>query len=301
MPDVLVRAIDRAAGLRVVAAVTTDLVREAARRHQTGGISACALGRALTSSVLVATLTKSGERVTLQIEADGPIKSIVVDASIDGALEGQVRGYLSRPRAALSGCTGRCRVVEALGKSGVVNVMRDLGLNDRYQGQVPILTGEIDEDVEHYLRTSEQVPSALGCDVVLDGELVIASAGVLVQALPGAEEDPVRPAQQRIRGGAVYEYIARGGPVSAHGLAEAVYGGPLEFLSEQPLLFRCRCSAERVESMLSLLTTVDIDEMIADPGHAEVTCNFCSTNYIVDRPALERVRQLLAHGPRERN
>ena len=303
MPDVLVRAIDPAAGLRVLAAITTDLVREAARLHKAQGIGACALGRALTSSILVATLTKSGERVTVQIQSDGPIGGLVVDAAIDPAAEGLVRGYLSHPAAATAPCRGRCRVVEVLGRNGVVNVTRDLGLKERYQGQVALITGEIDEDVEHYLRTSEQVPSALGCDVLLGGAEVIASAGVLVQALPGSESDAVRPAQHALRTGAIYDFLAlaKGAPISAHALAEAVYGAPLQFLGEQPLAFRCRCSSERVESMLTLLTTVDLDEMISDPGHAEVTCNFCSTNYVIERPALERIREQLAHGPRVRN
>jgi molecular chaperone Hsp33 len=294
--DLLIRAIDRDAGLRVIAAVTTDLAREAAGRHGAQGIGACALGRALTSSLLLATLTKGGERVTLQIEGDGPIGGITADAND----EGDVRGYLHHVDAARQHCEGRCRVVEALGRSGVVNVVRDFGLKERYQGQVSLITGEIDEDVEGYLRVSEQVPSALGCDVLLDGERVVSAAGVLVQALPGGDFDTVRPAQHVLRTGAIFEFLRRGGG-SARELAEAVYGLPVEVIGEQALRYRCRCSVERVEGMLGMLSTVDIDEMIADPGHAQVTCNFCNTVYVVDGRTLERIRAHLARGPRVNN
>ena len=322
MSDLIVRAIDRAAGLRVVCAVTTDLAREAARRHEVEGLGACALGRALTSSLLLATLTKGGERVTLQVRGDGPMGGVTADAT-DG---GDVRGYLLAPEMARRSCEGRGRVVEVLGRHGVVNVLRDLGLLGsppkdggavgpqigRYQGQVALLTGEIDEDVEGYLRTSEQIPSALGCDVLVEGDAVSGSAGVLVQQLPEAlagrpiaedrtEADRVmREAQHALRVGVVWELL-RSGERSPRAFAEAVCGRPLEVLDERPLRWQCRCSIERVEQSLELLSTIDLDEIIAHPGHAEVTCNFCNERYVVDKARLEVVRAAVAHGPRGRN
>ncbi len=307
MPDVLVRGIDRDAGLRVAVAVTTDLVREAARRHGAEGLGACALGRALTSSLLLATLTKGGERVTLQLQGDGPVGGITADATD----EGDVRGYLSRPERARLPCRGRGRVVEVLGRDGVVNVLRDLGLKERYQGQIPLTTGEVDEDVESYLRQSEQVAAALGCDVVIEGGGVAAAGGILVQALPPLSLDgsapvlalepgePLREAQHAVRVGAVWDVLKRG-PIAPRDLAAAVYPRPLEFLDERPLRFKCRCSMERVEESLALLGTVDLDELIAE-GHAEVTCNFCSTRWEVGADRLERVRAVVAKGPRGRN
>jgi molecular chaperone Hsp33 len=304
LPDVndcLVRAIDPAAGLRIIAAVTTELSREAARRHGAVGIGACALGRGLTSGLLLATLTKGEERVTVQLQSDGPLGGITVDATLDPHSAGQVRGYLVHPRAATAPCNSRGHVVEVLGRSGVVNVTRDIGLKDRYQGQVPLLTGEVDEDVESYLRISEQVPSALGCDVLLsDGLAIEAAGGVLVQSLPGAGNEHVWEAQHAVRTGAVYRFLADGGR-EARALAEAVYGKALEFIGEQPLRFQCRCSADRVRDMLRLLSVVDIDEIIAEHGHAEVTCNYCSARYVVDQPDLEVVRAELAGGPRRTN
>ena len=313
MSDLIVRGIDRVAGLRVVVAITTDLVREAAERHGAEGLGACALGRALTSSLLLATLTKGGERVTLQLQGDGPIGGITADATDAG----DVRGYVIHGDRARHECAGRGRVVEVLGRNGVVNVLRDLGLKERYQGQTALTTGEVDEDVEGYLRGSEQIPSALGCDVVIEGGRVVASAGVLVQILPealgGSPEaqamiaehsdeaaHAVREAQHALRVGVVWDYL-RSGASSAQELAVSVYGRPLEFLDERAVRFRCRCSMERVEDSMTLLSTVDLDEMIADVGYAEVTCNFCNEKFTVGKPRLEAIREIVAHGPRGRN
>ncbi len=305
MSDRLVRGIDRDAGLRVVVATTTDLVRDAALRHGAEGLGACALGRALTSSLLLATLTKGGERVTVQLQCDGPAGGISVDANDAG----DVRGYLFHPDRAKLPCLGRGRVVDVMGRHGVINVLRDLGLKERYQGQIALTTGEVDEDVEGYLRLSEQVPSALGCDVVIEEGSIVASAGLLVQALPAkvarsetlpTGEEALREAQHALRSGRLWELLLRG-EFSPRSLCDGVYGRAVELLDERPLRFFCHCSRERVVDSLTLLTTVDLDEMIADDGKAEVTCNFCNRRYEVVADELEQIRATVARGPRECN
>ena len=301
MSDLLVRAIDPQAGLRVLAAITTELSREGARRHHATGLAACALSRGLTSGLLLATLTKGSERVTLQLQGDGPLRGLTIDATLDPNTIGDVRGYPVYAEAAAAPALGRARVATVLGRGGVVNVTRDVGLKERYQGQVPLLTGEVDEDVENYLRTSEQVPSALGCDVLLvDGQTIEAAGGVLIQALPGSGNEEVWEAQHAVRTGAVYRYLEAGGR-DARALAEAVYGKPLSFVGEQPLRFQCRCSHERVRDMLKLLGAVEIDEILAEQGRAEVTCNSCNALYVIERDDLEAVRTEISGGPRARN
>src|SRR5262245_8916669 len=149
MQDHIIRAIAREAGVRVVCTISTGVVLEGARRHQLSAAATCAVGRALTSGLLLATLTKGGERVTLQLVGDGPIGSITVDATDAG----EVRGYALHPGAGPELVQGRFQVAGTLGRNGVVNVLRDLGLRDLYQGQVALTTGEVDEDVEAFLRT----------------------------------------------------------------------------------------------------------------------------------------------------
>src|SRR5262245_31723382 len=141
MHDHLIRAIARKANVRVASTVTTGVVIDGARRHQLSPAATCAMGRALTSGLLLATLTKGGERVTVQISGDGPIGTITVDATDAG----DVRGYAARPHAgpALASPADRCTVADTLGRVGVVNVLRDLGLRELYQGQVALTSGEI--------------------------------------------------------------------------------------------------------------------------------------------------------------
>lgn len=296
--DHLVRAIDRDRHIRVCAAITTALVTDAARRHDLSPAASRAVGRALTAGVLLATLTKGEERVTIQLMGDGPLGSLTVDAN--GA--GDVRGYALHPQAGADFPADR-HVADVVGRRGVVNVLRDLGLKELYQGQTAMVTGEVDEDIEAYLRASEQVPSALGCDVLLDGSgRVAAAGGVLVQAMPGGDPDIVREVQHALRTDLVRQLL--GNDVrSARTIAERAWtAGPLEFMDgERAIRFHCRCSPGRIGEMLALLGTVDLDEMIADDKPAEVVCNYCNTPYRIARPELERIRARVAGGPRESN
>jgi molecular chaperone Hsp33 len=295
--DHLIRAIAREAHVRVATVLTTSLVAEAARGHHLSPAATVALGRGLTAGLLLATLTKGKERVTLQILGDGPVGSITVDAN--GA--GEVRGYVSHPEADLLLPPGRPLIAELVGKKGIVSVLRDLGLKDLYQGRTALISGEVDEDVENYLHVSEQVPSALGCEVVLDERGgVLVAAGVLVQAMPGGEPDSVAIAQGMLRGGRLYGLLARG-ERSTLALGEAIWGPGLEVVGdERPLSFQCHCTPERITNLLAMLGTKELDEMIAENKPAEVVCNYCSTKYRVERSELERIRAV-ADKPREPN
>ncbi len=287
--DLLVRAIARGADLRVISAVTTHLVREASRRHSLSGPASVAMGRAMTSGVLLATMAKGEERVTLQLVGDGPIGGVTADASADGG----VRGYVRNPQAtAPLGPPNRSPRLQALvGRNGVLNVVRDLGLRELYQGQVELTSGEVDEDVEGYLRRSEQVASALACDVVLDSKGEVArAAGILVQALPGGDGSIVGRAVASLRAGALYELLASGTP-TAHEIATKLSPvQPIEFLADRPLRFQCRCSAERVRNTLRMLPPTDLDEMIAEGKPASVTCNFCNDTTSIDLDELREIR-----------
>jgi len=300
MHDHLIRAIARGANLRVCCTLTTFLVEESARRHRFSPAATCAVGRALTSGLLLATLTKGGERVTVQLIGDGPLGLITVDATDAG----DVRGYALHPEAGPPLRAGvRCSTGSTLGTRGVVSVLRDLGLKELYQGQVALTNGEIDEDVEAYLRASEQVPSALSCEVVLrpDGHVAVAG-GVLVQALPGGDPESVRAIQETLRAGLLHELLQARDWTAAQ-LASAVFSsGPLELVGEERAVrFACKCSPERIGDVLTLLGTVDLDEMIAEQKPAEITCNYCGQRYHVERPTLERIRTQVAGRPRQSN
>ena len=267
---------------RYVAVVFGDTAREAARRHGLSGAPAIALGRALGAGLCLATLTKGGERVTVQIHGDGPLTAVVADAQDDG----QVRGYIAGPpHLPLEPPeVGRPVLGAAIGTEGIVTVIRDLGMRENYVGQGEIVSGEIDGDIQRYLTVSEQIDSALCCEVVPDDAGgILRAAAVLVQALPddgsSVVGDDVASVRQALAEGALWDLLS--GPAAerldAGMLAAAVVPeGAVQVLSEVPVRFGCGCDDERVRAALSTLGPADLDKLADERGAAEVTCQFCA-------------------------
>ncbi len=294
----MIRAVTADGALRVIACVTTATAREGSRRHGCVGAASVALGRGLTAGLMLATLTKGGEKVQLQILGDGPLGGVTVSATDAG----DARGYVHKATVfAAAGGEQRVRLADALGRAGAVNVLRDLGMKEQYTGQCPLVTGEIDEDVEAYLRVSEQITSAMGCEVVLSDAFEIrVSAGVLVQTLPGRDaEARVRDVQHRLRTGGLFEALR--GEATAEDVARELLGMPgaeLDVLDLRPVRFKCTCSQERVTAMLGLLGPEELAEMISEGKDAEVFCNFCNERYVASQERLRRIRDELtrSHG-----
>ncbi len=302
MPGEIARCILADGAARLVVALTTPAADEAARRHQSEGAAALALARGTTAGLLLSTLTKDEERVTLQVLGDGPLGGLTVDASSSG----RVRAYLRNPgarlpvlRAATAIAPQRLSLSAAVGRTGIVHVVRDLGLRETFSGETPIASGEIDDDVEHYLIASEQIDSALACDGLLDGMVVGAgsiaiSGGLLIQALPGnAGAEIVATARERLRTGALTRALATK-PSTAEELFEATLGDllpSLQVLDRREVSFFCPCSRDRAAASLTLLGASELQAMIVDEGTAEVTCNFCRERYEFDEAELEVIRR----------
>ncbi|HXJ21327.1 MAG TPA: Hsp33 family molecular chaperone HslO [Polyangia bacterium] len=292
--DHITRGLLEGGAARVVAVTATDVAREAARRHDASGAAAVALARGLTAGLMLATLTKDEERVTLQVLGDGPLGTLTVDATAAGT----ARAYVKNPAVRLAQPAGGARfeIAPAVGRSGLISVVRDVGLRDNFRGQTSLMTGEIDEDVEHYLNVSEQIESALGCEALLDpaGD-VVSAAGLLVQALPGSQAaGQVRAARARLRAGALAGAMAGADDVAK--LVAATLGpelGPAQLLDLRPVTFRCPCSRTRAGASLALLGQAEVAQMLVEDGRAEVTCNFCRARYEFSAEDLELIRREL--------
>lgn len=292
MTDRFVRAVHRDLKIRAVALLAPELCQTAARRHRTTPAVSCALGRGLMSALLIATLNPSRERVTIQLLADGPLKGVITDAYEDG----QVRGYPLDPDACPDARMDKRQILAKLiGRDGLCNVVRDIGVRERVQGQVNLVTSEIDEDVEAYLRQSEQVPSALGTELVMaeDGRILAAGA-VLMQLMPDSTpeaEKQLREAQMALRGGELYDALKAGvmSPMELVRLVLGPYADGAEPLDEQPVQFRCRCDRGRIQALVRALDPAELDGMIEE-GKAEITCNFCNEVYTIDRDELVSLR-----------
>jgi molecular chaperone Hsp33 len=292
-PDEIVRAVLRAHPVRIVAVTTTGVTAEAARRHQASRAGALALGRGLTAGLLLATLTKDDERVSLQVLGDGPLGGITVDATAAGT----ARAYVKNPHVGLTPAAAgtRASLGAVVGRSGIVSVIRDLGLRDNFSGRTSIESGEIDEDVERYLSDSEQIASALACDAIVepDGTVELAG-GILLQALPGSDgASVVAAAREVLRAGGLTRAL-EAGPEQAEDLITTALGGrfgAIELLDRRDVSFHCPCSRTRAATSLSLLGDAELSEMILEDGKAEVTCNFCGARYDFDEAELETIRR----------
>lgn len=282
--DELIRAItpDGHASVRVLAA--TALAREAATRHRTSPTASVALARALMGGLLLASEAKDAERVQIQVRGDGPLGTIVVTADA----EGSVRGYVQHPGAnpPLEGtCLG---LAHAIGL-GVLRVERNHpSWRQPYAGIVPIVTGELAQDLAHYLLESEQKPSALALGVFLgpEGEIE-AAGGYLVQSLPGAPESSLARLEQRVADLAHPSELLRAGADAGALLARLVDDGGAAALARTTPRFHCPCGTARVLRAVALLGRDELREIVEEQETLEVRCAFCATVHRISPAELE--------------
>ena len=297
--DRIMRSLIEGGRARVVVATATAAIQEMALRHGIHGIPAIALGRSAVAGLLLATLTKDEEQVTLQVLGDGPLAGVTVDARSSG----RVRGFVKRPHAVTwnKDLAGPLPILigDAIGRNGVVGVVRDLGMAQNYSGQVALSTGEIDQEVERYLIASEQIDSVVRCDVLVDSDgQITAAAGLLVQTLPQAHGaalvEFVRdtlpgPAFTKVLAGALAHGQVEPESIARTSLGDCAQG--MQVLESRTVEFFCPCSRERAEATLGMLRQQDLKDMLLEDNQAEVTCNFCGAKYRFTELELERIRR----------
>lgn len=283
MADHLARALSDDGTVRGLAAVTTDLVEDARRRHGTLPTATAALGRALTAALLLGGMLKTGEKISLEWSGDGPLGRILVDATPDGA----ARGFVSRPATHLPPRAGKLDVGGAVGR-GTLCVMRtQVATAQFYRSVVPLVAGEIGVDVASYLLTSEQTPSvvAVGVYVLPDGR-VGAAGGYLLQAMPGAEAGVIDRMEANVDADGRPSDLVRAGLRAPGMLTRLLAGLPTRVVAEQPVAFRCRCSHERVAAAMIAMGRTELLDVLAGERRAEVVCDFCAERYVVEEAEL---------------
>lgn len=289
MSDFILRAWSKEAGVRGLVCITTELAREAGRRHKASPLATAALGYGLTAGVLLGALLKVQQRVAMKVEANGPLRKIVVEADAYG----RVRGYVAVPDAPTPSSLGRAEIAAALGRQGLLTVVKDLGVKDLYQGTVALESGELDRELEHYLHRSEQIRSFVEIGVVTgeDGEL-LAAGGLLFQLLPGHDPNSLRDLVSNLEDLPPLETLLADGYTPENLLAQAFRGISYEVLEHRSLEFSCTCSRERSRQALKILGPDEIVALLAE-GEAVVDCHFCHEEYIFDRNALEDILEEL--------
>ncbi|MBF1990359.1 Hsp33 family molecular chaperone HslO [Fischerella thermalis] len=279
MADQLIRATAADGGIRAVGAITTRLTEEARRRHQMSYVATAALGRTMTAGLLMASnMKRTGSRVNIRVKGDGPLGGILIDAGLDGT----VRGYVGNPAVELPpNAKGKLDVGGAVG-DGFLYVVRDIGYGYPYSSTVEIVSGEIGDDVAHYLVTSEQTPSALVLGVFVEPSGVTAAGGLLVQVLPKAARDEalIETLESRVAALSGFTPLLQAGK-SLIEIFQDLLGdmGVNIFPETQMLRFHCGCSFDRVLGALKMLGEAELQDMIIKDNGAEATCDFCGTVY----------------------
>ena len=310
--DKLVHATAANNQLRCMAAVTTDLVGEACRRHRTFPTASAALGRALTGGLLLGAAVKDLEKLTVHFACDGPIGNIIAQADAHA----NVRGYVSNPEADVPAGNDHGKLdVRAVVGRGTLYVTRDAGfeiglMKEPYRGMVPIISGEIGEDFAFYLAKSEQVNSAVSLGVLItvdagdngsaiDGvpnpefELerlrVAAAGGFIVQVVPSADEQLVADLEAMLPQAPHSTEMIRAGMGPTEMLQRVLGDLDLMVLEEKQPRFYCQCSHERALLIISALGREEVEDMLAKGKGAELICHFCNEAYRITGDELSAI------------
>jgi molecular chaperone Hsp33 len=285
VPDLLIKATAAQGQVRGVFVRATRTAEAARRRHRAYPVAAAALGRTLTAALILAATLKAGEHVTVRVLGDGPLGAIVADA--DG--HGHVRGYVQQPHVLLPlRPDGKLDVARAVGQ-GLFAVSRELHVGQPYSSSVRLVSGEIGLDFAHYLRESEQIPSAVSLGVRISPRgAVRAAGGILLQLLPGGEGLAETLSRRLEAFGPVSAAVAQG--MGPREMADALLGDLApRVLEERPVSFRCPCSRARSVSALLALGEDELRQLVADGEGAEVRCHFCNQTYHIPAPELRRL------------
>ena len=274
----IVRTISRDGMVLCCAVDSTDAVARMEQIHQTSAVVTAAEGRLLTAASIMGTMLKNTkDSVTLRMEGKGPVGMLI--AVSDGT--GNVKGYVGNPVVEIPlKPSGKLDVSGAVGTDGFLYVIKDLGMKEPYVGQVPIVSGEIAEDITNYYATSEQIPTVCGLGVLVNPDLSVSAAGgYLLQLLPGADEETISHVEANIAKLPPVSAMIHQGMTPEQIAFAALDGFEPNIIDEYEMGYVCDCSRARVERALISLGTKELAEIEAEGKPIEVGCQFCDKKY----------------------
>ena len=268
---------------------STDMVEEARKLHDLSPTASAALGRLLTITSIMGYETKEEKgSITNQIKGDGPLGMLTAV----GESNGNVKGYVANPKLdlPLNENNGKLDVGTAVGKNGMLYIIKDLGIGKPYVGMTPIVSGEIAEDFTNYFATSEQTPSVIALGVLVDKNGIRSAGGYKLSLMPDATDEIISK---------IEEQVGKIDPVSKmldeqktlEEIAKEVTGdNNLKVLAEINPEYKCNCSREKCEKGLIAIGKEELQKIIDEEEKIEIACNFCDKKYEFTR---EDMKQLL--------
>lgn len=286
MKNTLIRATALNDTIRISTVVTTDLVEEARQRHDLSPLACAVLGRAMTANLLLTWSLKDRGSITIRFLGDGPIKGAISQAYPDYT----VRGYVGNPYLDLPlNEVGKLDVAGAIGQ-GQLNITKDIGLGEPYSGTIDIVSGEIGQDIAQYLLDSEQRPSLVSLGVLVDIDYkVIASGGLIVEALPGAADDVLDIIEERAVLSKGISILINNGKDAKKILEDYLDGIDFKILEEHEVSYDCKCSKERFATALYTLGKEELTKILEEEKTCETRCHFCNEMYTFSEEELSDI------------
>ena len=293
MSDYIVRATAANAQIRAFAATTREMTENARQIHDSSPVITAALGRLMTAGAMMGSMLK-GEKdlLTLQVRGDGPVGGLTVTADSSA----HVKGYAVEPQVILpANALGKLDVGGAVG-SGVLRVIKDLGLKEPYVGQTALQTGEIAEDLTYYFAASEQVPSSVGLGVLMNKNNTVKQAGgFIVQLMPFAEDAVIEKLEENLKSISSVTSMLEAGNSPEDIIRILLEGLEPEILDTIPTSYHCDCHKERVARAIISIGKKDLQEMIDDGKEIEVNCQFCGKKYTFSVDELKEMLRRAKH------
>lgn len=293
--------LDKSGSYRVHLTITTGIVEEARKMHNTTPLATAGLGRVLTATGMMSLQLKGKrDKISVLFQGDGPAKQILAT----GYASGQIKGYISNPDVDLPLTKeGKLDVGGSLG-IGQLTVTKDLGLKEPYVGSIALVSGEIADDLTAYYYISEQQNTsiALGVKVGVDQQ-VLAAGGMFIQMLPNAQDEAIDALEKMLADVKpmttnIEEVVLAGAGKSEEGLLvdlmDKIFADiddefKPEVLEYKEMEFKCDCSRERLEQALMTIGKKDLTEILEKDGQAELECHFCGKKYIFDEADIKKM------------
>ncbi len=299
----VVTAIDKSGSFRVYLTISTDMVEEARRIHDTTPLATAGLGRVLTGAGLMGLLLKNeSDKLTVLFKGDGPAQQILATANA----QGEVKGYIANPDVDLPlKENGKLDVGGSLGL-GQLTVIKDLGLKEPYIGKIDLVSGEIAEDLTAYYYISEQQNTAISLGVKIDTDCTVKCAGgMIIQMLPFFKDEAVDALENILNNmkpitTLIDEVTEAGKGKTEEGLVHDLLNTIFKDMPEEyqvtakdnrEMHWLCDCSMERLEKVLMTIGVQDLRQIIEEDGQAEMVCQFCCKKYHFDKEHLEAILQ----------
>ena len=271
---------------------TTELVEEIRKIHDLTPTTTAALGRVATVSTMMAhlNLKETTDSLTIQIKGNGPIGTIVSICELDDLRTATIKICADNSKVELPlKENGKIDVGGAVGNSGYLNVIRENELTKgKYNGIIPLVSGEIAEDFTEFFAKSEQKPTALALGVLVDKNGVKRAGGYIINPLPDATDEDITKIEQAIsKSKPISEMLDENS--SLEEIAKIVTGDEnIEMLKKNlQVKYKCNCSREKFERGIKSLGKEEVQKIIEEDGKIDTECNFCHRKYHFSKEELE--------------